>query len=81
MQMKGMYLILYMLKKNSDETVTFSYSVTWNDRIDVNEQYITDILKNTFAKILLLGRYKDYRIEIFWNDKLTIGNNGFKFGE
>ena len=69
-------------KQNMDNTVSFSYLITWNDIIDPNRTYESDIKKNKIAEIISLGQCKAYKIEIIWNDKLTIGGpEGFKFGE
>ena len=51
--------------------VTFDMTSTWNDRIDPNEKYATDIWKSTLAKAASFGMAKDYDIRISWKSKFT----------
>ena len=69
------------VERYADNTITFTYSVTWNDMIDKNERYKSDRIKNKIAEFISAGKCEAYKIEVNWNDKFTIGPEGAKFGE
>ena len=58
LQLKGSIL------RNKDGTITVSYDGQWNDIMDPNPKYKTDIAKAKFAKIISFGRCKDYDIRV-----------------
>ena len=68
LQLKGSIL------RNKDGTITVSYDAQWNDIMDPNPKYKTDIAKAKFAKIISFGRCKDYVIRVKW-DNVYIANS------
>jgi RHS repeat-associated protein len=61
--------------RNEDGTITFTYTAQWNDIIDPNFSYDTDVKKAKIAKIISLGHAKGYTIRIKWDDRMTITPN------
>jgi hypothetical protein len=51
--------------------VSANVAYTWNDLIDPNGQYTSDIIKSTFAELITLGMATSYRLSITWNEPLT----------
>lgn len=51
--------------------VSATVQYTWNDMIDPNGQYTTDIIKSSFAELITLGMAQSYRLSISWNEPLT----------
>jgi hypothetical protein len=52
--------------------VTFSMAYTWNDAIDPNPKYSTDVVKSSFAEIITLGKAASYNIHITWLQTIVI---------
>ena len=53
----------------------FDITYTWNDIMDPNPQYKTDIIKSNFAKWIPFANPTDYTIAISWHD-ISIGPAG-----
>lgn len=53
-------------------TVTLQMKYTWNDIIDPNPKYSTDIIKSGFAELITLGRSDPYSIHISWDETTII---------
>lgn len=54
------------LSTSADRQVHWYLEYTWNDMIDPNAQYASDILKSMFGRVVSLGSAQDYRISITW---------------
>lgn len=52
--------------------VSMDVDYRWNDRIDPNNQYSSDVLKNSWAEVLTLGRADAYDIHIGWSSPTTV---------
>ena len=65
----GGYVILGYIDKTSKRCTVFNLTYQWNDIIDPNLSYDTDVIKSRFAKIVSFGQSKDYDIHITWSDK------------
>jgi RHS repeat-associated protein len=52
--------------------VTFNMSYTWNDNIDPNPIYTTDVVKSRFAEIITFGKADPYSIHITWTDTFVL---------
>jgi len=57
---------------DSGTEVAMKLGFTWNDKIDPNPQYSTDIVKSTIGKIITFGLAKDYEIQITWSSEATV---------
>ncbi len=57
-----------------DGTYRVSLDVTyqWNDRIDPNDQYSSDVQKNSWAEVLTLGRADAYDIHLGWSSPTAV---------
>lgn len=53
-------------------TVTLKMTYTWNDIIDPNPEYGTDIIKSGFAELITLGKADPYSIHISWDEATVI---------
>ena len=54
----------------SDVTLKMSY--TWNDVIDPNPQYLTDVIKSSIGEIITLGKATPYTIRISWTQTIVV---------
>ena len=78
----GDVFVFVEVNKNGDNGVILKYQITWNDIININTNYDSDIIKNTIAKIVSFGNCQEYIIEITWNDEFRINDDGTcVFGE
>ncbi len=57
---------------NGGYTVTLKMTYTWNDIIDPNPDYSTDIIKGGFAEFITLGKADPYSIHISWDETTVI---------
>lgn len=57
---------------NGNYEVTIHGQYTWNDRIDANEKYATDIWKSRAGQVISLGQAADYDIHITWHADTTV---------
>lgn len=57
---------------NGNYRVTMDVNYTWNDVIDPNPDYTTDVWKSTLAEIITLGRADPYDISISWDSNTTV---------
>jgi hypothetical protein len=53
-------------------TVRLHLRHIWNDKIDPNPGYGTDIIKSAIAEIITLGEAESYRISIGWTEDCTV---------
>jgi hypothetical protein len=51
--------------------VSATVQYTWNDMIDPNGQYLTDVVKSSFAELITLGMASSYRLSITWTEPLA----------
>jgi len=58
--------------QNVDGTITASYSAQWNDIMDPNPDYPTDIKKAKFAKVMSFGASRDYIMRIRWENTVVL---------
>jgi hypothetical protein len=52
--------------------VEFDLTFIWNDMIDPNGKYPSDIVKSWFAEMISLGEAESYQISIGWKSKITL---------
>jgi hypothetical protein len=52
--------------------VTFKMTYTWNDVIDPNPQYVTDVIKSNIGEIITLGNAAPYTIRISWTQTIVV---------
>ena len=71
----GGFHIMGKVMKNGKGDVTYDCTYIWNDIIDPNPKYTTDIEKADFAKSLPFANPKDYILRIGWTDKTIIKAN------
>ena len=71
----GGFKISGSVMKNTNGDVTYMMTYTWNDIIDPNNMYTTDIEKSNAAKGNGIVKPKDYEIHLTWNDATTIRAN------
>lgn len=59
-------------------TVILKMTYTWNDIIDPNPEYGTDIIKSGFAELITLGKADPYSIHISWGETtvMKLDKNG-----
>jgi RHS repeat-associated protein len=57
---------------NTGYRVDLDLTYTWNDVIDYNPQYSTDIFKNNIAGIISYGMADPYSIHITWDEKSSV---------
>jgi RHS repeat-associated protein len=69
-QFKGATTIT--VRSNGTYEVTVVGSYTWNDIIDPNPQYSTDVWKSRVAEVATFGRAEAYNIHITWGSKTTV---------
>ncbi len=72
----GGFAVEAFIKKDKKGKTTFTCSYIWNDMIDPNFYYYSDIKKANFAKIISFGKAKDYRIQIIWSDVSVLNSSG-----
>jgi hypothetical protein len=53
-------------------TITMRLQFVWNDMIDPNSNYTTDIIKSAIAEIITLGEAESYRISIGWHGESQV---------
>lgn len=61
------------ISKNDKGDTTFSVDYTWNDKIDPNFDYASDVAKAEFAR--KIADPEDYTIRIEWHDETVIKAN------
>lgn len=63
---------------SSERTVHYYLEYTWNDVIDPNPQYDTDVFKNGIAEAITFGGAQGYRLSITWLGAgvVTVGPGG-----
>jgi hypothetical protein len=57
--------------------VTMEMTYTWNDTIDPNPQYGTDMWKSNLAENITFGRADPYTLHITWTETIQIHLNGY----
>lgn len=57
---------------NTGYRVDLDLTYTWNDIIDANPQYGTDIFKNNIAEIISYGMADPYSIHITWDEESSV---------
>ena len=55
-----------------ENAIVFNLTYTWNDIIDPNSKYRTDIIKSTIAEIITLGLADPYTLQINWSIETVI---------
>lgn len=58
---------------STNEGMAANLRFIWNDIIDPNPGYDTDIEKNNFAEKITLGRATPYTIKIIWDSQIRLG--------
>ena len=53
-------------------TIHMVLRYVWNDKIDPNPGYGTDLVKSMFAELITLGEAESYRISIGWGDECIV---------
>ncbi len=71
----GDFHITGTITRLSDGRYGCDLSFTWNDEIDVNTEYPSDIAKNAIANLISNNRCEDYNIHISWDDYSEIDYN------
>jgi WXG100 family type VII secretion target len=59
-------------KEGDGYAVKFDLDYTWNDVIDPNAKYRTDVIKNTFAEVITLGQADPYALHITWSEETIV---------
>lgn len=72
----GGFQIIGTITKNKNGNAAISFYYQWNDRIDPNFQYNSDINKSSFAQKIPFADPKDYTLRIGWSDKSELNSNG-----
>ena len=59
--------------------VKYNLTYTWNDIMDPNEIYPTDVFKNSILEQIRLCKYTMgiYVMRVTWSDESVIGNNSY----
>ena len=72
----------WVAKSNGSQSVHFNVDFIWNDIIDPNPDYGTDVLKAAFAEIITLGGATAYTIRISWPSEfdVEVGSDGKAIG-
>ena len=71
----GGFQINGTISKNNKGDIILSLIYAWNDIMDPNPNYATDIKKSDFAKQIPFINPKDYEMHIIWYDKTIIRKN------
>jgi hypothetical protein len=58
--------------EQSGTTINMRLQFVWNDMIDPNSNYTSDIIKSAIAEIITIGEAESYRISIGWHDESQI---------
>ena len=74
MTVGGFHIVGTITCLNSGD-IQYDMTYTWNDLIDPNPLYITDIIKNAIAERFFRQTMGAYIIRITWSDSSVIGNN------
>ena len=69
----GAFHIKGSIAKDQTGAVTYDLVYTWNDILDVNNNYATDRFKSKIANVVSLGQAEAYNIKISWSDRAVIG--------
>ena len=71
----GGFQINGTISKNNKGDIILSLIYAWNDIMDPNPNYATDIKKSDFAKQIPFINPMDYEMHIIWYDKTIIRKN------
>ena len=74
MTVGGFHIVGTISCLNSGD-IQYDMTYTWNDIIDPNPLYVTDIIKNAIAERFFRQTMGAYIIRITWSDSSVIGNN------
>ena len=72
----GGFNIIGTITKDAKGNATISFEYQWNDKIDPNFKYNTDIKKAEFAKSIPFADPTDYTIRIGWSDVSVLDSDG-----
>jgi|GEM_PF-643385 len=73
----GNFRIVGTITKYLYGNTRFFFWYQWNDIIDPNPKYLTDIVKSYFGKVISFGQAKEYVIRIGWTDDSRYRPTGY----